>query len=339
MVYIPPSISGYNSSPPSDDGAQTTANKVYWATIKTKLSDPIKNFVDSVNAAVSDAFSSVFLGTAVDRASSFALGTTDDGTLFNCTSALTATLPVNNVSLAGYHVLILHSAGTGLVTIGGNGSNINGSANLVLYNAGDWAIVVSDGVAWKAAEVGFTRINTFTEAVVSATDVFSFVDISDGNRTKKDTVQGLLDLAATPAQGAKADTALQPATQAELEAETANKGLDGANAKYHPGVAKAWINFNGTGTPAIRSSYNVLSITDNGSGNYTINFVNALADANYCVVANYVQSSGGSTATGWQAKVYAQTTAGFSISTGGDGTSGGSLGDAAIVTAVVFGDF
>jgi hypothetical protein len=49
------------------------------------------------------------------------------------------------------------------------------------------------------------------------------------------------------------------------------------------GSAKAWINFNGTGTPAIRASYNVSSITDNGTGNYTINFTNALADANYAV--------------------------------------------------------
>jgi hypothetical protein len=45
--------------------------------------------------------------------------------------------------------------------------------------------------------------------------------------------------------------------------------------------AKAWINFNGTGTPAIRASFNVSSITDNGTGDYTINFTNALTDANF----------------------------------------------------------
>lgn len=47
------------------------------------------------------------------------------------------------------------------------------------------------------------------------------------------------------------------------------------------GSAKAWVNFNGTGTVAIRASYNVSSITDNGTGDYTINFTNALTDANY----------------------------------------------------------
>lgn len=46
-------------------------------------------------------------------------------------------------------------------------------------------------------------------------------------------------------------------------------------------LARAWVNFNGTGTVAIRADGNVTSITDNGSGNYTVNFTTALADANY----------------------------------------------------------
>ena len=48
-----------------------------------------------------------------------------------------------------------------------------------------------------------------------------------------------------------------------------------------PGAAKAWVNFNGTGTVSIRASYNVSSITDNGTGQYTINFTNAFSDTNY----------------------------------------------------------
>jgi hypothetical protein len=46
------------------------------------------------------------------------------------------------------------------------------------------------------------------------------------------------------------------------------------------------VNFNGTGTVAIRASYNVSSITDNGTGDYTVNFTTALVDADYSVVAN-----------------------------------------------------
>jgi len=51
-----------------------------------------------------------------------------------------------------------------------------------------------------------------------------------------------------------------------------------------PGTAKAWVNFNGTGTVAIRASYNVSSITDNGTGDYTVNFTLALADTNYVII-------------------------------------------------------
>ena len=51
------------------------------------------------------------------------------------------------------------------------------------------------------------------------------------------------------------------------------------------GSAKAWVNFNGTGTVAIRGTpFNVTSITDNGTGDYTVNFTNALSDANYATL-------------------------------------------------------
>ena len=46
-------------------------------------------------------------------------------------------------------------------------------------------------------------------------------------------------------------------------------------------MARAWVNFNGTGTVAIRASGNVSSITDNGVGDYTVNFTTAMSDANY----------------------------------------------------------
>ena len=46
---------------------------------------------------------------------------------------------------------------------------------------------------------------------------------------------------------------------------------------------RAWVNFNGTGVVAIRASFNVSSITDNGTGDYTVNFTTAMPDANYSV--------------------------------------------------------
>lgn len=75
-------------------------------------------------------------------------------------------------------------------------------------------------------------------------------------------------------------------------------------------IAKAWVDFNGIGTVAIRESYNVSSITDNGVGDYTLNFTDALENADYsCFFGIYsvattnvvrqigVHSSDGSTPT------------------------------------------
>ena len=47
------------------------------------------------------------------------------------------------------------------------------------------------------------------------------------------------------------------------------------------GSAKAWVNFNGTGTIAARDSFNVASLTDNGAGDYTVSFSNAMANVNF----------------------------------------------------------
>jgi hypothetical protein len=58
------------------------------------------------------------------------------------------------------------------------------------------------------------------------------------------------------------------------------------------GLCKAWVNFNGTGTVAIRDSYNVSSITDDGTGVYTVNLATALEDVNYAVSANCSRGGG-----------------------------------------------
>ena len=61
-----------------------------------------------------------------------------------------------------------------------------------------------------------------------------------------------------------------------------NSGYGSAATAYG---CRAWVNFNGTGTVAIRASGNVSSITDNGTGNYSVNFAAAMPDANYATVA------------------------------------------------------
>tara|TARA_R110002167_G_scaffold171364_2_gene369364 strand:+ start:704 stop:1078 length:375 start_codon:yes stop_codon:yes gene_type:complete len=53
------------------------------------------------------------------------------------------------------------------------------------------------------------------------------------------------------------------------------------------GSAKAWVNFNGTGTIAIRDSLNIGSLTDNGTGDYNVNFSANMANSNYCAVLGH----------------------------------------------------
>ena len=73
-------------------------------------------------------------------------------------------------------------------------------------------------------------------------------------------------------------------TTADIAATTltVNAGFGSNTTAY--GV-RAWVNFDGTGTVAIRDGGNVSSITDNGTGNYTINFTNNMPDVNYAVNA------------------------------------------------------
>ena len=85
---------------------------------------------------------------------------------------------------------------------------------------------------------------------------------------------GLPDLSVTNAD--LASDAVSTSKLLNAAVTTAKLGTSEAS-----GLAKAWVNFNGTGTVAIRASFNVSSITDNGTGDYTVNFTTALADANY----------------------------------------------------------
>ena len=60
---------------------------------------------------------------------------------------------------------------------------------------------------------------------------------------------------------------------------------------------RAWVNFNGQNTVAIRASGNVSSLTDNGTGDYTVNFTTAMPDSNYSIVAGARESVTGAATT------------------------------------------
>ena len=105
------------------------------------------------------------------------------------------------------------------------------------------------------------------------------------------------------------------------------------------GTLEAWVNFNGQGTPAIRSSANVSSITDNANSNYTINFTTALASADYCALVSMTASSAAYTrGSGIVNLGYyntnSLTTSGFSMTL--EDRNGGASGDSLVVCAGAF---
>ena len=77
-----------------------------------------------------------------------------------------------------------------------------------------------------------------------------------------------------------------------LSVANISDGADTVGTEYVVnGSAKAWVNFNGTGTIAARNSLNVSSLTDNGTGWYTVNFSNAFAAADCAVTATSQQGN------------------------------------------------
>jgi hypothetical protein len=115
-----------------------------------------------------------------------------------------------------------------------------------------------------------------------------------------------------------------------------------ANFKFNSGYGsvataygcRAWVNFNGTGTPAIRASGNVTSITDNGTGDYTVNFTTAMSDANYSVsgTSGYYATPSGRGSI-WLEVVAASTVLTSSVRV--QTTSSGSLFDCAYVAVLI----
>jgi hypothetical protein len=128
-----------------------------------------------------------------------------------------------------------------------------------------------------------------------------------------------------------------PGTGGNLLADTSNIEAQVKTATNASGSApiyacRAWVNFNGTGSVAIRASGNVSSITDNGTGDYTVNFTTAMPDNNYAVSGS-AENGGGNNSVGLN-NATAPTSSAVRI--GASNTNTGGLFDSNIVSIAVF---
>jgi len=129
---------------------------------------------------------------------------------------------------------------------------------------GEIAINTATGVAFTKTDGG---------TVVALGGGVSLADLGNGNATA-----GALVLEAL--ENANAPSATNPfATEGDL-----NSAVTSFSAQI--GACRAWVNFNGTGTVVINRALNVSSITDNGVGDYTINFTTAMTDTTYALVSS-----------------------------------------------------
>lgn len=140
--------------------------------------------------------------------------------------------------------------------------------------------------AQYVAKIGDTMTGALTLSGAPTSSLHAatkaYVDTADAAKLNLTggTLTGALTLAGAPA------SALQAATKQYVDDATA--------AATSNGQVEAWVNFNGTGTVAIRASANISSITDNGVGQYTINFATPLPDANYSFALSGAQPAGSS---------------------------------------------
>jgi hypothetical protein len=167
--------------------------------------------------------------------------------------------------------------------------NVSGSSGSCTGNSA----TVTNGV-YTTGNQSIAGVKTFTDAVSitsTAQDTLTMTSSSSGGVNLK-----LVGTSGSPAAPNKFIRSLAGVLEVINSAYTAplmqvydagdfafNSGFGSSRVAYG---CRAWVNFNGTGTVAIRGAGGVSSITDNGTGDYTVNFSTAMVDANYAVTAN-----------------------------------------------------
>jgi hypothetical protein len=175
------SITGYNSSPPPDDGSQTSANKVEWAKHKTKLADPLKALAEGINTNAIAACNALALEDWVTVTTTATIAESD----WNGGQLITASCSVNYPDPAnfenGWHNYI-YNGSTGVVALQATATgffrrNDGGFASEYLIQPGKLAKVFNTATQWLAQggdSPVFRGISyQFTSTFVTATELFT----------------------------------------------------------------------------------------------------------------------------------------------------------------------
>ena len=228
--------------------------------------------------------------------------------IYNSSSNDYPTLLENGASSNSLAIYLANTASSQILRMWNNGSATNFSSTLP-QNAWYHFALVRSGSTVKLYVNGTADSTTRSD---SNSYAFGSNTLHIGGHPSLTSYgfQGYLDDFRLTIGLARYTSNFTPPTSAHLtSAGDANKqiivnssadGIDvGTGGINQARISKAWVNFNGTGTVAIRSSYNVSSITDNGTGDYSVIFSTAMSDANYCMNMN-----SGDKASSWGIPIY-----------------------------------
>ena len=272
-----------------------TASGLTAGTVTTNAN--LTGMVTSVgNAASLGSFTSAQLGAALTDetgtgVSVFAtsptlvtplLGTPTSGVLTNCTGLPVAGGGTGVATTTAYGVLAGGTTATGAFQNIGTGTSTqvltsNGAGALPTFQASASAGVTTIGFG----TTGLTPSGA-TSGVVTVAGTLAVANGGTGVTTSTGSganVLGTSPTLVTPLLGTPTSGNLANCTG--IPAPAALSTASGSAPSYS---CRAWVNFIGTGTVTINASGNVSSITDNGVGDYTVNFTTALSDAKYAVV-------------------------------------------------------
>jgi len=187
------------------------------------------------------------------------------------------------------------------------GANITAASTTNLATATGICVTIAGNTtitAFGTANAGVLRVLTFTGTPLLTYNATSLIlpgavnyQVVAGDtiifRSKGSGNWVCIGYALASGLGMVSVTVPAAASQADQETGTSTTTyVSPGRQKYHPSAAKAWVNFNGTGVLAIRVSYNVTSITDNGTGDCTVNFTTAFSSADYVAITTGVVNTG-----------------------------------------------
>jgi hypothetical protein len=221
---------------------------------------------------------------------------------------------LGTAKLGGNTILTSASTSASSLSIGGNAANVTGT--VLIANGGTGATTAAQArTNLEATTLGsnfftlanpgaerYVRVNAAnTVSLLSAADFKTALGIGTSSSGTVTSVSGTGTVSGITLSGtvtAAGNLTLGGSLSGTASSLTAGAVTDGvyastnqtisgvktfSSAPVATNIAKAWVHFNGTGTVAKNTDYNVSSITDNGVGDYTVNFTNALVDANYVV--------------------------------------------------------